>query len=138
MRVQLVALCDYACIREGMLTIVSAGVTRLSPPVYPCPLSLSLAIMLEAPPGEAIVPHEIEIRVADADGNELARIDGAIQLNQVPPDMDPGELVQIPVVIGLNPIGLDKPGRYQIVVDLRLDGRDEIVLAFRATPGPQP
>ena len=137
MRVQLAALCDYACVREGMLTIVSAGISRFASPQYPCSLPLSLAIMLEAPPSEAVIPHEIEVRIENADGGELARVDGAVQLNQIPPDLDPGELVQIPLVLDLRPFAVPQPDRYQIVVDLRLDGSAETVLSFRAVPAPQ-
>ena len=138
MRVQLAALCDYACVREGMLTIVSAGVSRFASSHYPCPLPLSLAIMLEAPPSEAVIPHEIEVRIENADGGELARVDGAVQLNQVPSDLDPGELVQLPLVLDLRPFVVPNPDRYQIVVDLRLDGSAETVLSFRAVSAPQP
>ncbi|WP_419837002.1 DUF6941 family protein [Candidatus Poriferisodalis sp.] len=129
MIVRVAALCDFAQVRERMLTIASAGVTRALRADFPAPMGVMLALMLELSAAEAKLPHEIVARVEDSDGQQLAEAMAAFQIGEIL-DLDPGEMLLIPTVLDLREVALPKPGRYQVVVIP--EASEEIALAFRA------
>lgn len=132
MKILLATLCDFANIRERLLTIVSAGITRHSPDGYPCPLAMTLALMLELPYTDVGVPHELEVRIQDEDGGDIASAVTAFAAEVE--GLDPGEPLQVPLVLDLRVLALQREGRYQITIDPRSRHADATVLAFRAMP----
>ena len=130
MNIRIATLCDYAQVREGLLSIMSAGITRVHRPRYPAPAQMALALMIEADPSVAkSQPHEIRMRVENEDGMQLAEeIVAGFQMTAS--DNDPGEMVFLPVVADFRSLTLPSTGRYQVVV--KLAEQDEIALSFRA------
>src|SRR5664280_611203 len=80
MKVALAVVCDYAEVRENLLTLVAAGITRLRRDTLPAPLSVFVALQLEVAAGERPFPHEVTARVVGPAGNELATIAGGFQV----------------------------------------------------------
>ena len=133
MELSVAAICDAAQVREGLLSVLSAGVNRVWRETYPAPMGVMLALLVEMTPGEAKTPHEIRIRVEDADGRDrLAEVLAAFQTTGISSLNDPGELLLMPLTVDFRNIQLPAPGRYQIVLDWMMEGTIPTVLAFRA------
>ena len=94
MEIRVATICDFAQVREGLLSVISAGVTRLWRSQYPAPLGVMVALIFELVPGSASIPREVRFRVENADGARLAEAVGAIQVDPSP-GLDPGETVDI-------------------------------------------
>ena len=132
MKVCAAAICDFAQARDGLLTVVSAGINRLWRPQYPAPMGVMLALIVEVSEGEAKVPREIRLRVEDGDGAPLAEASAGFQIEPPPAQLDPGELMMVPFAVDFRTVQLPAAGRYQIVVDLMTDEVEPTVLALRA------
>lgn len=131
MEVRVATLCDFAQIREGLLTVASGGITRVWRSQYPAKLGIMLALIIEITAVEAVEPREIRIRIENADGGRLAEASGGFQLQQVP-DHDPGEMLNLPLVLDFRDVELPAAGRYQVVVDPMTGGVSHTQLSFRA------
>ncbi len=136
MNIRVATLCDFAQVREGLLSIMSAGITRVTRPQFPAPAEITVALMIELHPSEAMAPHEIRKRMEDADGRRIAEAVGAFQM-ATNPATDPGEMVYLPFVVNFREVALPAVGRYQVVIDPIEQG--PIALGFRAGfPGDTP
>lgn len=131
MEVRVATICDYAQVREGLLSVISAGITRIWRSQYPSQLGVMLALIIEIGSGEAIDPREIRVRIEDADGKRLAEASGGFQIAPTP-GHDPGELLTVPLVVDFREVSIPSPGRYQVVVDPMTEGVRSAPLAFRA------
>ena len=130
MDLRIATLCDYAQVRENLLTIVSASITRLYRAIFPARMEVMLALLIETSQDLVKIPQEIRVRVDDEDGDVLLMAGTVLQI-QSTPEADPGELLLIPSVLDLRAVALQKPGRYQIVIEI--PGSDHTsVIAFRA------
>ena len=49
MKVSVAAICDFAQVREGLLSVISAGINRLWRPQYPAPMGAMLALIVAQP-----------------------------------------------------------------------------------------
>ena len=132
MKVCVAAICDFAQVREGLLSVISAGINRVWRPQYPAPMGAMLALIIEVTPGEAKIPREIRFRVEAADGARLAEASAGFQIGTPPSQNDPGAVMMVPFAVDFRTVQLPAAGRYQIVVDLMTEGVEETVLAFRA------
>ena len=129
MQIQVATICDFASVRDTLITIVSAGLTRVWRSQYPAPLGVMLALIFEVHPSP--VPKEVRVRVEDADG--VLHAESTIGFQVGPgPGHDPGEMLTIPFVLDYRDVTLPSTGRYQIVVDPMTDDVAPTVLAFRA------
>ena len=131
MEIRVATICDFAQVREGLLSVLSAGITRVWQTQYPAPLGVMVALIFELAPGSASIPHEVQFRVENADGDRLAEGAGAIQADPSP-GHDPGEMLTLPMVVDFRSLQLPAAGRYQIIINPMSDGVDPTVLAFRA------
>lgn len=129
MNIRIAALCDFAQVREGLLSISSAGITRLARHQYPASSGIMVALMVELQPSETLIPHEIRTRMEDEDGRRIAEAVGGFQMPE-PPATDPGEMVYLPFVVDFRDVPLPAVGRYQVVIDPVES--DAIALGFRA------
>jgi hypothetical protein len=119
MKVPLAVVCDAANVsREGKLNILgvfSALRAAQLPYVHP---TLTLVVALEATYTER-GEHTIDIRLVDADGVELLKLDGRVNVQ--------GERAGHPIVtqaiLQLNNITFPHPGTY--TVDILVDRRHE-------------
>lgn len=131
MEIRVATLCDFAQVREGLLTVASGGITRVWRSQFPAKLGIMLALIIETTAAEAIEPREIRIRVENEDGGRLAEAAGGFQLQTVP-DHDPGEMLSLPLVLDFREVELPAAGRYQIVVDPMTENTSHTQLSFRA------
>ena len=131
MKIRIATLCDFAQVREGLLFISSAGITRMNRAQFPSPLGIMLVVVFEVSP-DAVrsFPHEMRFRLENEDGKRLMEGGGAFQLDSVPGDLDSGEPVLLNFVADIRNIPLPEPGRYQVVIDTVSDAH--IALGFRA------
>lgn len=96
-------------------------------------MGVGLAIVLELSNAERGRPHELDVRIVDADGADVARIQGGFQ-QTAGDDTEIHEITFFPFVADLRPVALPHPGWYQI--DIEIDGRQEQQVRFRANPPP--
>ena len=131
MDIRVATLCDFAQVREGLLFVSSAGITRVYRESFPAPIGVMLALVLEMSPVEAAEPNKIRVRVEDADGRKLAEMVGELQV-KLGSGHDPGELVNVPFVADFRAMKLPSPGRYQVAINPDPEGTNPVALAFRA------
>jgi len=127
MRLSSALLCDYAAVREGLLTTVSAGITRVSPPALPAPLGLFVALVIEVEPDQRALPHEIRMGVVGPDHSVVGKIRGAFQVGSG--DFEADEVSLIPVPFDLRPVPLAHAGWYSI--DITVDAQAPVSLRFK-------
>jgi hypothetical protein len=126
-------LCDYAGVRDGLLTVVGAGVTRIWRQDLPAPMNVMLALMIELHRIELDKQHSLEVLVQDQDGEAAAQIQGGFS---VPPpnDLQAGELQLVPMPIDLRNVALRKHGNYSIEVSV--NGSHQATMQFRLMSRP--
>lgn len=141
MEITTALVCNWAEVREGILFVSGGGITRAWKQSFPAPFGVCLALVLEGTQGEMIgIPHDVEIEVTTADGEQVGQVTAGIQANGSP-DLEPGETLQVPLAFNLNMLPLPLPGAYDI--NVRIDrgsvaGQPERVLAIRALVAPEP
>ena len=133
MEIRVATICDFAQVREGLLSVMSAGVNRIWSSQYPGRLGVMLALMFEVSPGQVGMPLDVHIRVEDADGVRLSEATASIQANPSA-EHDPGEMLTVPLVVDFRDLEVPAPGRYQIVIHPQSEGAGPTALAFRAVP----
>ncbi|MYG94931.1 MAG: hypothetical protein F4138_08165 [Acidimicrobiia bacterium] len=138
MRFQVTTLCDFANVREGMLSLLSAGVTRLWRMQFPAEMHTVLALVIELDSSEATIPKEMRVRIEDGDGQLLMEQSAVFQIGEVPANNDPGEPLILPMIMNLRDFKIPRPGRYQIVIDPLEEGIEPVALRFRADYRPDP
>ena len=109
-KVPLAVLCDAANVsREGKLNILGVF-SDLWARQFPCTHpSLTLVVGLEATYTER-GEHTVDLRLVDADGGELLKLDG--QVNVQSPR--PGRPIFTQAILQLNNISFPKPGTYTL------------------------
>lgn len=72
MRYTVLTLADAVTVREGLMSILSGGVTSIRPEQFPAPLDVWLALAVEFTPGDLRKPRVVSLRVsiASADGGD--------------------------------------------------------------------
>ncbi|MBA2564145.1 MAG: hypothetical protein H0V09_01820 [Gemmatimonadetes bacterium] len=119
MKVQLAVICDAANVsREGKLNILgifSALRARQFPWFHP---SLTLVVGLEATYTER-GEHSVDIRLVDADGGEILKLDGLVQVQ----GERPGHPIMTQAVLQLNNVAFPHAGTYTL--DILVDRRHE-------------
>ncbi|MFV2063472.1 MAG: hypothetical protein ACC726_08150 [Chloroflexota bacterium] len=133
MNVLSAAICEHASVREGLLTTVASGITRLYRSTLPGSILAFIAILVEVPPEDRQFPHEITIRITAPSGKEVFKLDGGFQVNPGP-DTDPSETSLFPLPVDLRQIGADEYGWHN--VDISIDSADPITLRFKVVQRP--
>ncbi|MCY4163165.1 MAG: hypothetical protein OXE93_02960 [bacterium] len=131
MDIRVATLCDFAQVREGLLFVSSAGITRVYRESFPAPIGVMLALVLEMSPVEAGISNKIKVRVEDADGLKLVEILGEMQV-KLGSGHDPGEMVHVPFVADFRNMKLPNPGRYQVAICPEVEEANPVALGFRA------
>ena len=135
MEISAAFLCDFAEVREGLLMALGGGITRLWRPTYPTSIDATLALLVEVPPSELDVRHQIDVAIQgpDAPVGE-AKVEFQTGAGQ---QLEAGESVVAPIAIDLRPVQLPAPGSYSINVSV--DGKFIRAVSFVAQPpGVQP
>ena len=119
MRIDAALLCDAATVREGLLHVLGAGVTRLYRSKLPAPLNVMFAVLIDVAPGEADTPHEVELRFTGPQNQMLGIVKGAFKAARSDRcERDEHQL--LPVVLDLRNAGATAYGGH--LAKLRLDG----------------
>jgi hypothetical protein len=132
-----VMLCDAATVREGLLHILGAGITRLNRPSYPALMGVNLAIMMTMQRSEAQEQHQLKVILQDEDGKQVGQIEGQMGLATPAPGR-PGEPVALPIVLNLAHLAIPRPGTYSF--EILIDRNVVRTLPFTALmiPAPKP
>jgi hypothetical protein len=133
MKISLAVVCDYAEVRENLLTLVSAGITRLRRDTLPAPLAVFVALQLEVSAAERPFPHEVTARVTGPSGNELASIGGGFQVASTS-DFEADESGVVSLPFDLRMIPATEYGWHSI--ELTIDGANRQVLRIKVTRPP--
>jgi hypothetical protein len=129
-------LCDFAQVREGLLTIVSGGVTRVGLSKFPAPTPLHLAIMLYLPPDGVDSPHAVRVLFKYPDTAEKFA-EANVNVSPHASDEQRSEGISFPVPLDLRGIMLPRPGMIDIQVEVDGDLQGELTLhVFDTTPRP--
>lgn len=127
-------LADFAQVRDGLLHVVGGGVTRLSRTDYPAPLGVCLAVVVELHRMDQGRPHELEVRIQDADGGGVAEIKGGFQAESS--DTAIHEPVYVALAFDLRNGAVNHDGYYS--VEIAVDGQHRRTIPFRVSPPPTP
>jgi hypothetical protein len=133
MRVSLAVVCDYAEVRENLLTLVAAGITRLRRDSLPAPLAVFVALQLEVPAAERPFPHEVSARVIGPSGTDLATIGGGFQVASTS-DFEADESGVVSLPFDLRMISATEYGWH--TVEITIDGANRQVLRIKVTRPP--
>jgi hypothetical protein len=133
MKVSLAVVCDYAEVRENLLTLVSAGITRLRRDALPAPLAVFVALQLEVPAAERPFPHEVTARVTGPSGTELASISGGFQVASTS-DFEADESGVVSLPFDLRMIQATEYGWHS--VEITVDGANRQTLKVKVTRPP--
>lgn len=110
-------LCDYANIREGMLNIISGGITRISTRTpFPAPIDAHLAMSVYVHPYRVTDTHHGRVVLRYPDTlDELARIEFQFQGDA---ELEAGEGLNFHFALPLQGVAAERPGQIDISVSL--------------------
>lgn len=125
MKIRAAVLCDFATIRQGLLTIVSAGVSRVHSPMFPCPLGVHVALMLELSPDELGINHEVRVVLTSpTSAVKLAEVGASFEIGG---PVSAGEHSLLPLVFNMRFAPINAPGQYDLKV---IAGRETEVISI--------
>ena len=136
MKIDIAAIADYAMLdQSGKMSIIGVftQINALSfPMTYP---RFFVCLRITCRPVESGSSHQLAIRIQDADGGALAKLEGAFQVPQVPQD---GGWPNVQAVLELAGVQFPRPGTYS--VEIAIDQRHQTSIALRvvAVKPPQP
>lgn len=92
--------------------VLGGGIDQIAGPAFPLVHPhMSLVMRFTVHPTELDRPHHLEVRMVDADGHELAKIEGDIQTGA---DAPPGREVAVNMVINMANSRFENPGDYSL------------------------
>jgi hypothetical protein len=130
MTLEWLMLADGAQVLNNKLYVLGGGwEVMIAPSGFPYEKVLTMAAAFRVPWNETNQKHEIEVEVADADGQSLAKLNGQVEVGR-PAGLDPGseQRIQIPLEA---PVRFEKPGRYVTIT--RVGGEDVSAVPFSVT-----
>jgi hypothetical protein len=135
MQVRSAVVCDFAQVREGLLTIISAGITRLWRDDFPGPANIFFAAQIELDAQDRLRPHEIEVVFRGPDGEELAKLKGGFQVG-LDAQISNDDTVLIPIPMDCRGATLKLPGwhEFAIMIDQHQMAAPVRVLAVKGKP----
>lgn len=123
-------LCDFAQVREGLLFVLSGGVTRLHRPELPGPMGLCAAIVVTLDAIEMERPHQFRLVVVDEDGTRVAEAQGGFEITPSE-GLHVGEQQQVPIAVDLRSVEVSRAGAHDVVI--YLDGNRMFGTTFYVT-----
>lgn len=136
MKITAVLFADSASVREGLLNVLGAGITRLVRDPLPARLDAALALMLQPEdPEDLEATHNLVVTIAETtpDG-AVPAAKAVIEIANVRRSDPDGPLPALPVVVPIQSIPIARTGFYRIMVSL--DGQDGIGYEFEVTKAP--
>lgn len=126
-RVQLATLCDAASVREGLLSVLGAGISLLQRTSFPAPLGVTIAALFELDEAPISNPT-IRFTVRSGSGDEvgitdyIGELDQALLFTNFP--------ATLPVILNANDLLLPQAGDYQLKI--YIDDAEIATIRFRA------
>ena len=113
-------LCDFAQVREGLLFVVSGGITRLALQGPDAPAQVYLAGQLEVSPAEQGRTHTVDVKVTAAESAvDLWRAE--MTFTTPPADEQPtfpGESTFVPLALCIGPFLAPAPGPHDLKISV--------------------
>ena len=134
MRVTALLLADHASVREGLLHVLGAGITRIARDPLPARLDVALALMLQAADeADLMASHTLEVTINESSpGSARGQVAKVIaELGPLSGVITPGPNLQIPVVVPIQPVPVPRTGSY--VIEISLDGEPAGLYEFEVT-----
>jgi hypothetical protein len=131
MQFAMATLCDAANVREGLVSVLSAGVTNLHRAGYPARLGLAAVCMIELFPSEVAVARKITVEVRSADHRDLtplARLEGG--WDSIEQADNERLATHVNLVFDFDGVILPNPGYYEVLIEV--DGAEPRLLLLRA------
>jgi hypothetical protein len=114
--------------------VLGGGIDQIAGPEFPLVHPhMSLLMRFVVHPAELGRSHHLEVRMVDADGHELARIEGDIQTQAGEPT---GREVGVNMVINMANTRFEQPGDYQL--DITMNNQFQRSLGLRVSQAPTP
>lgn len=129
MRIAMATLADAVNVREGMLSVLSAGVNMIGRSEFPSSLGATLALMLEIPGPVDHGTISIQGSLVQVDSQEKVKEVGKFEANI---DYGIGEerSANIPMPIPLETMPIPEIGSYELRIQINEDL--SVILPFRA------
>jgi len=128
-------VCDHAQVREGLLFVLSGGISRVLRETYPAALGTCLALVLEFERREAERTHDLLVLVVGEDGEDIARVQAEVRVDH-PGQAKPGENVHVPIAVDMRGVPLAKAGAYELRVYVDDEHRRTLQLWAELLPSP--
>ena len=133
METEWIILADHAEVINNKLYLMGGGwetltVNQEMPFTHP----LAVAVSFSVPWNETNQQHDIEVELADQDGNTRAKIEAQVEVGR-PPGIPLGHAQRVPLALSL-PLTFDKLGTY--VVTSRVEGQVSRTSRFNVVEGP--
>ena len=126
-------LADAAEAEPGRkLYVLGGGIDQIAGPQYPLVhphMSLVMRWLLSL--AEMNSRHHLEIRLVDADGAELAKIEGDIEAGGMPPA---GQTASVNMVINMANTRFDRPGDYAFEIQMNHQHAKSVPLRVATVP----
>jgi hypothetical protein len=122
-------ICDAATVREGLLNVLGAGITRLWRPQLPAPLSIDFATLISCPQEQIGRLHEVEVRITGPSGNAVAVAMGAFKMERAQ-RLEDGEAQLLPLVLSFQTVATKEFGRHCLAATIDHDGATTKELDF--------
>lgn len=128
-------LCDAATVREGLLNVLGAGITRLHREQFPAAMGTQMALLLHSTAKDMGKNHKLVITVTHESKEKVAEfsVEFSVGANQ---GAKPDEVITVPLVATFAQQVLPQPGTYNI--ELNIDGKVARVVQFQAGLAPKP
>jgi len=129
-------LCDHAQIRDGLLFVLSGGITRIAVPQPEAPISFTVAGLIEVSPDERGQPAVVRFSVTSAITADLlweATVEFTTPADD--PNLFPGETTQLPFAIQVGPFHTPAPGPHDLKVSAGGD-ETELLTFYVLVPAP--
>lgn len=122
MKLNMVALCDRATVREGLLHILGAGVTQCSLQLPSTP-DLDCALLIQAEEAHELAgQHTLRATLMHGEADRLGVVELLWDAPHVDPKTDPAvpqqPLPQLPVVVPLRGVILSQDGEYRVEIEI--------------------
>jgi hypothetical protein len=123
-----VMLADYATVREGLLNVLGAGITKLFRDPLPAPMGVVVAILLQPMDNaDLMTPHNLEVIITHVGNDEESAVAKAVMTMNAG-TVATGPLPTLPVVVPLQSVPITATGVHQITV--KLDGEAAETIEF--------
>lgn len=117
MRLALAALADAANVREGMLNVLSVGISEMWRPEFPSPLGAVLPVLIE-------LTEQDQFEVLSVEARLMQRVPGGSDLQiaslagQIRRQGEPQPVAYVPSVLRWGDATLPEPGEYYVRVNV--------------------